>query len=99
MLRQYRFALTGWLVGVTCHAICPSWATANAPAIRLAPVVRKLLDDPATDASRRRHLAIFHGQWDQISDPTPAERARSDSASASIAVAADGTASVKIAAE
>ncbi|MDP6059038.1 MAG: tetratricopeptide repeat protein, partial [Pirellulaceae bacterium] len=76
MLRQYRFALTGWLVGVTCHAICPSWATANAPAIRLAPVVRKLLDDPATDASRRRHLAIFHGQWDQISDLTPAERAR-----------------------
>ncbi len=41
----------------------------------LSPVVRTLLDDPHTDAARRRQLLIFHGQWDRLADATPVEQA------------------------
>ena len=43
--------------------------------IQLSPVVSKLLSDPMTDPEQQRALALFHGQWDQIEDPTPAEQA------------------------
>ncbi|MEX2213257.1 MAG: tetratricopeptide repeat protein [Phycisphaeraceae bacterium] len=41
----------------------------------LDPVVKKLLDDDATSEAEKRRLALFHGQWDRIDNPTLTERA------------------------
>ncbi len=45
------------------------------PAAQLAPVVRKLLDDDAIDAASRRQMALFHGQWQRVTNPDLPERA------------------------
>jgi predicted Zn-dependent protease len=42
----------------------------------LSPLVKRLLDDALTTDEQRRAMLIFHGQWDQVKDPTPAEQAR-----------------------
>ena len=44
--------------------------------VELSPVVMRLLDDSVTTDSQRRALALFHGQWDRLEDPTPSERAQ-----------------------
>ena len=44
--------------------------------IELSPVVSRLLDDSVTTESQRRDLALFHGQWDDLEDITPSERAQ-----------------------
>ncbi len=56
----------------TLHAQSP---TPDPDQIPLAPVIQKLLDDPITTEPQRRQLAIFHGQYDRIQDPTPTEQA------------------------
>lgn len=43
--------------------------------ITLSPLVSRLLNDPLTDADQRRALAVFHGQWDLLEDPTIPEQA------------------------
>jgi len=42
----------------------------------LAPLVQKLLDDEATSEAEKRKLAIFHGQWERITNPTATEQAQ-----------------------
>jgi len=42
---------------------------------QLSPLVTKLLEDETTDDAEKRRLAIFHGQWERIKDPTLAEKA------------------------
>lgn len=43
--------------------------------IELSPAVRRLVDDKLiSEADRRRH-AVFHGLWDEVTEPTVAERA------------------------
>ena len=43
--------------------------------VELSPTVSKLLDDAATPPDQRRALALFHGQWDKIDQPTVFEQA------------------------
>ncbi len=43
--------------------------------VDLSPVVAKLLDDPVTTEAQRQKLAIFHGQWNRLDQPTPTQRA------------------------
>lgn len=65
--------------GMVTVILFPADLTATdgkSPDIELAPMIRKLLDDPATSETERRRLALFHGQWTEIDDPTPAEQAR-----------------------
>ena len=42
----------------------------------LAPLVQKLLDDEATSEADKRKIAIFHGQFDRIKEPTLTELAQ-----------------------
>ncbi len=42
----------------------------------VAPVVKALLDDDATSEADKRRLALFHGQWDLITEPTVTEQAQ-----------------------
>lgn len=44
--------------------------------VKLSPVVGKLLDDPVTSDAERRSLAVFHGQWGRVEDPSTQERAQ-----------------------
>ncbi len=44
--------------------------------IKLSSIVSKLLDDPVITPAQRRSLAIFHGQWDRLDDPTRQEQAQ-----------------------
>ena len=44
--------------------------------IELSPVVSKLLDDSVATDSQRRAMALFHGQWNRLENPTTAERAQ-----------------------
>ncbi len=44
--------------------------------IELSPLVRKLLADKDATAAERRKLALFHGQWDSVTQPTVAEQAQ-----------------------
>ncbi|MCE9591953.1 MAG: tetratricopeptide repeat protein [Planctomycetes bacterium] len=41
----------------------------------ISPLVLRLIKDPATPPAERRRLAIFHGQWETLDAPTPAEQA------------------------
>jgi len=43
--------------------------------IKLSPIVTKLLESPATTQAQRRAMALFHGQWARIEDPTIQEQA------------------------
>lgn len=55
--------------------------TSGAPAakeldqIELSPVVTRLLDDPVTSDAERQAMAVFHGQWARVANPTVAQRA------------------------
>ena len=44
-------------------------------AVGLSTTVSNLLEDELLEPSQRRWLHIFHGQWDQLENPTPAEQA------------------------
>lgn len=48
----------------------------RAPEIELSPLVVTILEDPTLSMVERRRLTIFHGQWNAVEEPTPAERAR-----------------------
>ena len=43
--------------------------------VPLSPAVKALLDDDATPEAEKRKIAIFHGQWERVKDPTLDERA------------------------
>lgn len=76
MIRKPRFhhLLTAALLGLT---VCSRPVAAQAPEkIELSPVVARLLDDPIADPSRRRAMALFHGQWEKIDQPTVTEQAQ-----------------------
>ncbi len=51
----------------------------NTPAAAIrpqpSPIVRALLEDTTLDEGQRRHLMIFHGQWDRLKHLTLAEQA------------------------
>jgi tetratricopeptide (TPR) repeat protein len=51
-------------------------AVIDPQAMQLAGLVRRMLDDPLTDDAQRRRMLVFHGAWDELTDPTPAEQAR-----------------------
>lgn len=65
-----------WVPILTCGVL---WATvvADPPTetIELSPVVSKLIDDPITTEDQRQDLALFHGQWERIEQPTPQQLA------------------------
>ncbi len=65
------------LVVVTLCMVLPCYAdiAPGQSQIKLAPVVEKLLDDPVVSQAQKRRLALFHGQWDNIEQPTLAEQA------------------------
>lgn len=48
------------------------------PVVELAPLVRRLIDDPLTTDEERTRLRIEHGQWDELDEAklTPDDRAR-----------------------
>lgn len=43
--------------------------------IPVNPIIQRLLDDKATSDAQKRRLAVFHGHWDHLKEPTLAERA------------------------
>ena len=68
----------------TVFLICLLFASASRAApkrpdigqIKLSGVVSKLLDDPTLSRSQRRHLRVFHGQWDGLEHLTTTEQAQ-----------------------
>jgi tetratricopeptide (TPR) repeat protein len=52
-------------------APCPAQEAAPKP----APLLIKLLSDETVTPDERRRLALFHGMWDRVCDPTPSEQA------------------------
>lgn len=72
-VRYYRWFLLLW-ISLGEPGIDP--AKAGVPLqIELSPMVAQLLDDPVTTPTQRREMAVFHGQWDRVDDPTLAEQA------------------------
>ncbi len=43
--------------------------------IPVNPIIQRLIDDKATSETEKRRLAVFHGHWDALKEPTLAERA------------------------
>ncbi|MEM9109247.1 MAG: tetratricopeptide repeat protein [Planctomycetota bacterium] len=43
------------------------------PAVELSPMVTQLLEDDLLTDEQRREAMIFHGQWEQLEEPTPHE--------------------------
>lgn len=50
-------------------------AAAKPIAPELSAVVKKLIDDPLNRPADKRVLQIFHGQWSEVENPSPQERA------------------------
>ncbi|MCX5659068.1 MAG: tetratricopeptide repeat protein [Planctomycetota bacterium] len=57
-------------------ALSASVARAADPAmVTPSPLVTRLIEDKSTTPAERRRLALFHGRWDKLENPTPAEAA------------------------
>jgi len=66
-----------WFIGCVVAIVWPVALVAQpqAQSIELSPTVSGLLDDPVTAPDQRRELALFHGQWDQLTNPLLNEQA------------------------
>lgn len=82
VMRENRLlSLAGRIGGVLLLAVTAAIAQAQpqprqpSVSVPLSPTVARLLDDPVTSEAEKRKLALFHGQWERITNPTIAEQA------------------------
>ena len=67
-----------WVVvsALCCCCVGWAWGAVEVPEeVELSGVVAGLLEDQGLSEAERRRLAIFHGQWDRVEQPTSAEAA------------------------
>jgi len=67
---------TGWIISTILSLAALPIAADDELRVELSPVVSKLLSEKTTADAQRRRLAIFHGQWDTLTDLTTAEEAQ-----------------------
>ncbi len=68
----------GWVALLLTVGVALAQEEAQQPSLTapLSPTVTRLLDDPVTSDAEKRRLALFHGQWDRLENPTVAEAAQ-----------------------
>ena len=52
------------------NRLIPGEGEGDTPVVELAPLVRRLIDDPLTTDDDRTALRIRHGQWDELDEAT-----------------------------